>query len=205
MALFHLESRDLAAALRLYDETVASTGFVAATQMVDGSGLLWRLHLLGADVGDRWETLAAHWRTRIEGGVAFNDVHAMMAFVGAGDRDSQAALLARMMRTARGDDLNAAVTQEVALPVCRGLSAFGRGAYAVATTEILPMLGISARMGGSHAQRDVLSWTLVEAALGAGDSLLAGAIVAERLAAKPASALNRAWARRASSGLRMAA
>ncbi|WP_376096705.1 tetratricopeptide repeat protein [Roseomonas sp. CCTCC AB2023176] len=197
LALYHLEARDLDGAIRLYDETVATSGFEAAVQMVDGSGLLWRLHLLGAELGGRWEALAAHWRTRIEAPAAFNDVHAMMAFVGAGDRDSQATLLARMDRTARGSDGNAAVTREVGMPICRGLSAFGRGAFGVAAAEILPVRGIAVRMGGSHAQRDILSWTLVEAALCSGDARLAEAMIAERLAAKPDSALNGAWARQA--------
>ena len=53
------------------------------------------------------------------------------------------------------------------------------------------------RMGGSHAQRDILSWTLTEAAIRLGDRALADATVAERLSWKPESPINLAWAARA--------
>ena len=52
-------------------------------------------------------------------------------------------------------------------------------------------------MGGSHAQRDILSWTLTEAAIRLGDRALADATVAERLSWKPESPINLAWAARA--------
>ena len=42
---------------------------------LDAAALLWRLNLLGVDVGDRWEPAAQDTL------YAFNDVHAMMTFV----------------------------------------------------------------------------------------------------------------------------
>ncbi|MNT81817.1 hypothetical protein D3C72_2214550 [compost metagenome] len=56
---------------------------------------------------------------------------------------------------------------------------------------------IAHRFGGSHAQRDVLGLTLVEAALRDGARSLAKALTAERMALKPASAGNRKLASRA--------
>ena len=52
------------------------------------------------------------------------------------------------------------------------------------------------RFGGSHAQRDVVDWTLTEAASGGGTTL-AEALAHERLASRPHSAINRAFLRRA--------
>ena len=46
---------------------------------------------------------------------------------------------------------------------------------------------IAHRFGGSHAQRDLLDLTLVEAALRGGDHGLARALAAERHQAKPTS------------------
>ncbi|CAA9259431.1 MAG: FIG140336: TPR domain protein, partial [uncultured Acetobacteraceae bacterium] len=77
-----------------------------------------------------------------------------------------------------------------------GFAAFGRGDYAEAVAQLLPIRAKANRFGGSHAQRDVFSWTLMEAALRLGDKPLAEAMAAERLAAKPDSPLNLAWARR---------
>ena len=55
--------------------------------MVDASALLWRLHLRGMAVGDRWTAVADNWGlSPAAGNYAFNDAHAVMAFVGAGGR-----------------------------------------------------------------------------------------------------------------------
>jgi hypothetical protein len=85
----------------------------------------------------------------------------------------------------------------VGLPACEGFAAFGRGEYAKAIEFLSPVRGKANRYGGSHAQRDMFSWTLTEAAIRAGDRALADAFVAERLSWKPESPVNRAWAVRA--------
>jgi hypothetical protein len=63
--------------------------------MIDASALLWRLALRGVDVGNRFDTVAQNWRPNrcVRASYAFNDVHAMMCFVGAGRRNEQQALL----------------------------------------------------------------------------------------------------------------
>ena len=61
----------------------------------------------------------------------------------------------------------------------------------------MPLRGKANRFGGSHAQRDIFSWTLTEAAIRSGDGALADALVAERLSWKPDSPINHAWALRA--------
>ena len=58
-------------------------------QRVDAASLLWRLQLHGADVGDRWQRLLAGWPLddpAAAGGSAFNDVHALLALLGGGER-----------------------------------------------------------------------------------------------------------------------
>jgi hypothetical protein len=166
---------------------------------VDGSALLWRLSVLGHDVGNRWKDQADKWETRIEDGVyVFNDMHAMMAFVGADRAQARKALLATVERVAAGNrGTNAMMTREVGLPAVKGIEAFGRGDYRAALDLMLPLRGKASRFGGSHAQRDVFSWTLTEAAIRAGDHALAETLAAERLALKPDSPLNRDWRTRA--------
>jgi hypothetical protein len=61
---------------------------------------------------------------------------------------------------------------------------------------LLPLRAKANRFGGSHAQRDMFSWTLTEAAVRLGDRALADAFIAERLAWKPKSPINLAWAMR---------
>jgi hypothetical protein len=60
-----------------------------------------------------------------------------------------------------------------------------------------PVRHIAHRFGGSHAQRDILDLTLIEAAFRAGETRLNAALAAERLAAKPASPFAQLLAARA--------
>jgi tetratricopeptide (TPR) repeat protein len=197
-ALFHLDAGDVASALMLFDEKISAAGFGQALELLDGSALLWRLSLLGHDVGDRWSVLTEKWTTRIDDAYyAFNDVNAMMAFVGAGNREAQNRQVESVRRAGAGGGTNAMMSREIGVPACEGLAAFGRGDYAATIELFSPLRAKANRFGGSHAQRDMFSWTLTEAAIRLGDRKLADAFVAERLSWKPASPINRAWAMRA--------
>lgn len=176
LALMHLSDGDTAAALSLYDRAVVPQAGAMAMDLVDASALLWRLMLRGADPGARWPALAARWQAQAEWGfMAFNDLHAMLAFVGAGD----AALIAHgadRMAAAASRPGAAAVWRDVAAPVCEALIAFGQGRYARSASLLLPVLADTLPMGGSHAQRSVLFLTCAEAARRAGDTALARAL-----------------------------
>jgi len=52
---------------------------------------------------------------------------------------------------------------------------------------------IAQRFGGSHAQRDLIDLTLIEAARRAGEASLVRALANERLALKPKSPLARRY------------
>jgi tetratricopeptide (TPR) repeat protein len=72
-ALFSIDAGNAERALKLFDEKISAGGFGQAMELVDGSGLLWRLTSLGFDVGKRWEDVADKWATRAEDGYyAFN-------------------------------------------------------------------------------------------------------------------------------------
>ena len=198
MALFHLDADDAPSALKLFDEKISAAGFGQALELLDGSSLLWRLSLLGHDVGDRWSGLVEKWETRIDDGYyAFNDVNAMMAFVGAGNSEAQKRQIAALKRAAAGTGTVAMMSREIGVPACEGFAAFGRGDYARTIERLSPLRAKANRFGGSHAQRDMFSWTLTEAAIRLGDRALAEAFVAERLSWKPESPINRRWAVRA--------
>ena len=78
-----------------------------------------------------------------------------------------------------------------------GFAAFHRGAYAEAVELLLPVRFDLWQIGGSHAQRDVVDWTLTEAALRAGQRDVALSLAHERLATRPRSAPNRRFLRHA--------
>ena len=106
-------------------------------------------------------------------------------------------MIAALERSAAGDVDTAAWAGTVGLPLVRGFRAFWRGDYRACAEGLHASRSIVNQFGGSHAQRDVIDWTLTEAALRGGLTALAEALAHERLARKPHSPLNRAFLRRA--------
>src|SRR5690606_33500084 len=154
--------------------------------MVDQSAMLWRLALRGIDVGTRWQPLADRWAPLASAGnYAFNDLHAMMAFVGAGRPSEQQQVLDAQRAAIEGQGDNVHFTREVGHPATLAVQAFGRGEYAQAVRLLRPIRSTAHRFGGSHAQRDVIDLTLIEAASRGGDEALAAALAAERAALRP--------------------
>lgn len=198
LALFHYDLGETDEVLALFDGPIYGARSTVALNMVDASALLWRLHLGGVDVGDRWASLAANWTPKTgAGNYAFNDVHAMMAFVGAGLEAPARALVEAQVEAMGRDDDNAAFTRDIGHPVTLAIQAFGRGNYAETVRLIQPLRAIAHRFGGSHAQRDVIELTLIEAALRAGNSALAKALATERAQARPSSPLSTIFSHRA--------
>jgi hypothetical protein len=154
--------------------------------MIDASALLWRLHLRGVDVGDRWHAVADNWEpVAAAGNYAFNDMHAMMAFVGAGRENAAQAVLEAQRAALGNSGDNASFVREVGLAATGAIRAFGEGDYASTVRLLRPIRSYAHRFGGSHAQRDLIDLTLIEAARRSGLVRLASALVAERAAAKP--------------------
>src|SRR5690606_7880733 len=124
------------------------------------------LHLRGVDLGDRWQGLANSWAPMAgRGAYAFNDVHAVMAFVGAGRRDLARTVIEQLQEAVARPGDNARFAGDVGLPVARALVAFSNRDYAQVTRLLRSVRSIACRFGGSHAQRDVIDLTLIEAAI----------------------------------------
>jgi tetratricopeptide (TPR) repeat protein len=192
LALFHLDLGEADETLRLYDGAIDASGSKVVLELIDCSAMLWRLMLRGYDSGGRWMSVADRWAPlAASGNYAFNDVHAMMAFVGAGRAEAANELLEAQERAMRAPDDNAAFTREVGHPAALAMQAFGEGDYARCVRLLRRVRPVAHRFGGSHAQRDLLGLTLIEAAFRDGDQALAGALVAERAAARPASPFTR--------------
>ena len=102
-----------------------------------------------------------------------------------------------MRKTAANGVEAAGLYRTVGIPVVEGLAAFHRGAWAEAVERLLPVRVDLWQIGGSYAQRDVVDWTLTEAALRAGQRDVALSLAHERLAARPRSAPNHRFLREA--------
>ena len=171
LALFHLSLGDPDRALALYDRRIRVSRSTEIADLIDASALLWRIQLHGGEPGQRWIELASAWAPHTDDGFcSFNDVHAMLAFVGGRHwrlaRRLENALTGMQLSSTR----HGQTTRQIGLPACRALIAFGEGDndLAIELFEQLPPRAY--QLGGSHAQRDVLFLTL-ETALRAAASL----------------------------------
>ena len=198
LALLHADRLSWEQVLEVYDRHVRRSE-PTVMELLDASALLWRLLLQGLDVGERWQPLADAWEARIEDGwYAFNDMHAMMAFAGAGRSGAARRLIAALEAAAAAGTGNGAVARTVGLPVAQALLAYTEGRFAGVVDALQPIRAVASAAGGSHAQRDVLAQTLLSAAEKSGRLRLARALLNERLELKPRSVLNRAWMQRVS-------
>jgi hypothetical protein len=199
LALFRLEALDIAGALRLADAHIDAPALTVNLERLDAAALLWRLMLLGVDVRERCARLAAAWPDGEGecGHYAFNDLHVLLARLGAGDAAGAQAWLARCNEAAlaNGRCDNQAMAREVGLPLMRALLAHARGEHGVAVEALWALRAVAHRFGGSHAQRDLIDQTLLaSAAAGRTHRAHGRALLNERMIGKPATPLTRHWA-----------
>ncbi|MFB4263675.1 tetratricopeptide repeat protein [Nonomuraea sp. GTA35] len=195
--LYALETGDVPRVLAVYDAVLA--GGQSCMELLDAAALLWRLHLEGSEQHERWRALADAWPARVaEPFYAFNDMHAVMSYVGAGrvgEAEKLIAGRAAYVAEPHPGVTNHDMTLRVGLPVCRAIVAFGRGDYGAVVDLLHPIRHRVNEFGGSHAQRDAVQRTLLEAALRAGRRDVARALVSERISMRPCSPYN--WLKQA--------
>ncbi|MCX2861913.1 tetratricopeptide repeat protein [Paucibacter sp. PLA-PC-4] len=180
LALMQLARGEHAQALAMYDETVAPGPEVLSLNLADASSLLWRLQLRGGEPGERWTALAQRWKAQgVWGASAFVDPHAAMAFISAGDRAGLQALRQAAASAAAGPG-GEALWRRLALPAIEGFAAVIEGKPVRCTELLLPLLPATQPMGSSHAQRQVLLLTALDAARRSGQQAMAAALAAEQ-------------------------
>lgn len=198
-ALFRLEAMDVEGVLRLVDTHLSGAALQIGLQRVDAAAMLWRLHLMGEDVSGCATALLEDWALGDDaaGHYAFNDVHAVMALLAAGQAHRAEAWVARCAERALGAEdarrANHQMAREVGLPLMRGLLALARGDADGAADLIYPVRAVAQRFGGSHAQRDLIDLTLLAAAAQGSRRALGRALLNERTMAKPVTPLTRFW------------
>jgi hypothetical protein len=161
LALYHLALGRPERALAVHDRHIRGNGSCEVSDLIDASALLWRVELAGADAGPRWAGLSAAWAAHIDDAYcSFNDIHAMLAFVGACDWPHARRLEDRLLRSAAQTTRHGQTTRLLGLDACRALMAYGRGEHDEVVRLLSRLPASTHRLGGSHAQRDVLQLTL---------------------------------------------
>ena len=185
-ALFELALGRYQQALDLYEADIRPAVVAnMITVLNDSAALLWRWSLYSGSTPpvppQEVRDLAAPAATRP--GPAFRDAHAALAFAVASDEISMGHMIDRLRGLADQGD---ALAGEVTLPLVQGIDAFAHGAYDEAVRLMAPLfdtprLDQLARIGGSHAQREVFEDTMLEAYLRAEQFDKAEAMLRARL------------------------
>ena len=175
-AMFHLERAETDTVLTLYDSEFRNLDAALTQAQPDlyidaqnAASMLFRLGLHSVDVGNRWQELADKAEARIGDCIsAFTLPHWMMALAATGRTGAAERMLAGMRDAAQAGTSHAALVGNVALPLCEAVLAYGQGQPARTVALMRPMLGEMPRLGGSHAQQDVLEQLYLHAAMQAG-------------------------------------
>ncbi|HEV2954664.1 MAG TPA: tetratricopeptide repeat protein [Xanthobacteraceae bacterium] len=172
-ALFHLERGEHAEVLALYDRRFRDLASPLTKAQPDlyidvqnAASMLFRLERRGVDVGARWNEIADKAEARIGDCLsAFTLPHWMMALAATGRAQAAARMLEGMRAFARKDTTGASIVGEVALPICEAVLSHRHGEPARAVALMRPVLADMHRLGGSHAQQDVLEQLFLDAAI----------------------------------------
>jgi len=172
-ALFYLERGESAEVLTLYDRRFRDLASPLTHALPDlyidvqnAASMLFRLERRGVEVGERWNEIADKAEARIGDCLsAFTLPHWMMALAATGRDGAAQSMLAAMRSFAANGTTVGKIVGEVAVPVCEAALAHRCGDPARAVALMRPVLDDMRRLGGSHAQQDVLTQLFLDAAV----------------------------------------
>ncbi|WP_029583962.1 tetratricopeptide repeat protein [Bradyrhizobium sp. URHD0069] len=185
-ALLALENGDTDKAFNVYAERIQPKVTQAAplNAMTDGVSLLWRLHASGLPVPqDAWRDLADYAERRFpRTGNSFVDVHMAMLAVMTGNWGALEQRLADLQVRRESGRLPAG---SVVADICRAAHAFADQSYPECVKILEPASAEVVRIGGSHAQREMLEDTLLIALIKSGEAAKARDLLDRRLHRRP--------------------
>lgn len=172
-SMFHLERREFDAVIDLYDRGFRNLSSPLTRAQPDlyidvqnAASMLFRLEHQGIDVGDRWIEIADKAEQRIGDCLsAFTQPHWMMALAATGRDEAARRMIDAMRAFGRGIGAVAQVVGTIALPVSEAVQAHRQGEHARAVDLMKPILDEMYRLGGSHAQQDVLQQIFLNSAV----------------------------------------
>jgi hypothetical protein len=185
-ALGALEHGDAARALKIYADVLqpAATQAPPLNVVTDGASLLWRLSAYGHAVPESlWlEADATAQKLFPRSGLPFADVHMALFAAATQNREALAARHAVIEQRLTEGKLPAG---PVVPAICRALAAFADEDYAACAQTLAPVLGEVVRIGGSHAQRELIEDTFIVALMRSGELPRARSLLDARLHRRP--------------------
>ena len=152
--------------------------------VTDSASLLWRLSAYGHAVPRAlWlDADAAAQKLFPRSSLSFADVHMALFAAATQNREALAARLAAIeQRLADGTQPAGPVVPAI----CRALLAFADEDYGTCVQVLAPVLAEVVRIGGSHAQRELIEDTYIVALMRSGELPRARAVLDARLHRRP--------------------
>ena len=185
-ALVALEQDDAVRALAIYAERVQPKVTTAPplNSVTDSVSLVWRLQAYGHVVPkDIWDDVAAHAeRSFPKAGVPFADMHMALVAAATGNHASLSQRMADLEKRLADGKL---APGPVLPAICRAMMAFANGDYKACVAILEPVAAEVVRLGGSHAQREIIEDTLLVAFMKGGEPLKARELLDSRLHRRP--------------------
>ncbi|TPQ30055.1 tetratricopeptide repeat protein 38 family protein [Bradyrhizobium guangdongense] len=185
-ALGALEYGDAARALAIYADVLQPSVNQAPPLNVitDAAGLLWRLDAYGHTVPKAlWaEADTAAQKLFPKSGLPFADVHMALLAAATQNQEALATRLAVIDQRIAEGKLPAG---PVVPAICRAVQAFADEDFAGCARMLAPVITEVVRIGGSHAQRELIEDTFLVALMRSGDVARARALLDTRLHRRP--------------------
>jgi tetratricopeptide (TPR) repeat protein len=181
-ALFHLALGQPSRALVLYDDEVRVSETDDYRDIANAASLLWRLEHHGVAVGARWHELADKAAGRLgDPSLVFASIHHMLSLTGA-RRYRMAETLLRSLRlqAQRLKGTQPAILAAIGIPLAEAVLAASRRQHGRVVDLLFPLRHRIMSIGGSNAQRDVVTQMLIDAAIAAGRKDEAMTLLQER-------------------------
>ncbi len=180
-ALFHISLGDREAVFDAYDNHVWGIDPDYSQDQVGAVSLLARMEVAGMDVGDRWDALAHHLKTRVSDTThPFLTIQYLYGLARADRIEADHLMQAVEDRAATSTAYDRLVWRDVALPACRGVLAHARRDYAAAVRWLSIANPRMTEIGGSHAQRDLFAQLLLDAHMKVGNWRIAAEMLEMR-------------------------
>lgn len=173
-ALFHISLGDEQAVFDAYDNHVWGIEPDYSQDQVGAVSLLARMEVAGMDVGNRWEDVAAHLKSRARDTLQpFLTLQYLYGLARAERAEADELMAAIEERAASATGFDTVVWREVALPAARGMLAHARRDHAAAARWLSVANPRLQEIGGSHAQRDLFGQLLLDAHMKTGNYAVA--------------------------------
>ncbi len=186
VCLFLIDLNRADEALDYFDSVVWATNQDCVQDQINAISLLYRLERTGVDVGERWQDIAEKILKNTKSQVSvFLDFQFLYALARADHRETIPMMERMIERAETASEDERAAWLDVAVPAAPGIVALARRDHKTAVHQIGLARPFLQCIGGSHAQRELVSLFFIDALRGAGEWSRVQQILSIRHRARP--------------------